>query len=163
MATIEREQLRDDITAIVDRHGRDRSSLIPILHDVKRTYHEVDSTAMQVIADLVGIHPVEVYSVTSFYAFLHGAPEGVFVIRLCGTLSCDFAGKGAVAEALRQATGVGFNETTDDGALTLEWASCVGLCDQGPALLVNDQLHTRVTPERAREIVNECRATAAGH
>jgi len=162
MATIEREQLRDDITAIVDRHGRDRSSLIPILHDVKRTYHEVDSTAMQVIADLVGIHPVEVYSVTSFYAFLHGAPEGAFVIRLCGTLSCDFAGKGAVAEALQQATGVGFNETTDDGALTLEWASCVGLCDQGPALLVNDQLHTRVTPERAREIVAECRAAAAG-
>ena len=162
MATIEREQLRDEITAIVDRHGRDRSSLIPILQDVKRTYHEVDSTAMQVIADLVGIHPVEVYSVTSFYAFLHGAPEGVFVIRLCGTLSCDFAGKGAVAEALRQATGVGFNETTDDGALTLEWASCVGLCDQGPALLVNDQLHTRVTPERAREIVAECRAAAAG-
>jgi len=162
MVTIEREQLRADITAIVDRHGRDRSSLIPILQDVKKTYHQVDSTAMQVIADLVGIHPVEVYSVTSFYAFLHGAPEGAFVIRLCGTLSCDFAGKGAVAEALQQATGVGFNETTDDGALTLEWASCVGLCDQGPALLVNDQLHTRVTPERAREIVAECRAAAAG-
>lgn len=161
MLTIESEQLRDEITAIVDRHGRDRSSLIPILQDVKRAHHEVGSAAMQVIADLVEVHPVEVYSVTSFYAFLHGAPEGAFVIRLCGTLSCDFAGKGAVAEALQQAAGVGFNETTDDGLLTLEWASCIGLCDQGPALLVNDQLHTRVTPERAREIVAECRATAA--
>jgi NADH:ubiquinone oxidoreductase subunit E len=162
MLTISREQLRDEITAIADRHGRDRSSLIPILLDVKHDYHQVDSDAMQIIADLVGIHPVEVYSVASFYAFLHGAPEGTFVIRLCGTLSCDFAGKSAVAEALQQATGVGFNETSADGTLTLEWASCVGLCDQGPALLVNDQIHTRVTPERAREIVAECRATAAG-
>lgn len=162
MVTIEREQLRDEITAIVDRYGRDRSSLIPVLLDVKRTYHEIDSTAMQVIADLIDIHPVEVYGVASFYAFLHGAPEGAYVIRLCGTLSCDFAGKAAVADALRQATGIGFSETTDDRLITLEWASCVGLCDQGPALLVNDQLHTRVTPERAREIVAECRAAAAG-
>jgi NADH:ubiquinone oxidoreductase subunit E len=157
MLTAEQERLRDEITAIVDRHGRDRSNLIPILQDVKRAYHGVDDTAMQVIADLVDVHPVEVFSVASFYAFLHGAPEGTFVVRLCGTLSCDFAGKSAVAEALQDALGVGFNETTDDGRFTLEWASCVGMCDQGPALLVNDEVHTRVTPEDARAIVADCR------
>jgi [NiFe] hydrogenase diaphorase moiety large subunit len=116
---------------------------------------------MQTIADVLDIHPVEVYSVASFYAFLHGAPEGQFVIRLCGTLSCDFAGKDAVADALKNELGVGFDESTDDGLFTLEWASCVGMCDQGPALLVNDQVHTRVTPETAREIVAACRAAAA--
>jgi NADH:ubiquinone oxidoreductase subunit E len=157
MLTAEQERLRDGITAIVDRHGRDRSNLIPILQDVKRAYHGVDDTAMQVIADLVDVHPVEVFSVASFYAFLHGAPEGTYVVRLCGTLSCDFAGKSAVAEALQDAIGVGFDETTDDGLFTLEWASCVGMCDQGPALLVNDQVHTRVTPESARTIVADCR------
>ena len=88
-------------------------------------------------------------------------PEGQFVIRLCGTLSCDFAGKDAVADALKDELGVGFNETTDDGVFTLEWASCVGMCDQGPALLVNDEVHTRVSPEKAREIVAACRAAAA--
>ena len=67
---------------------------------------------MQTIADVLDIHPVEVYSVASFYAFLHGAPEGQFVIRLCGTLSCDFAGKDAVADALKDELGVGFDETT---------------------------------------------------
>ena len=112
---------------------------------------------MQVVADLVEVHPVEVFSVASFYAFLHGAPEGAYVVRLCGTLSCDFAGKSAVAEALREALGIDFDETTDDGLFTLEWASCVGMCDQGPALLVNDQVHTRVTPDDARAIVADCR------
>jgi NADH:ubiquinone oxidoreductase subunit E len=103
---------------------------------------------------------VEVYSVASFYAFLHGAPEGRFVIRLCRTLSCEFAGKQAVAEALEQELGISFDQTTDDGLFTLEWASCVGMCDQGPALLVNDEVHTRVTPESAKEIVAACRAAA---
>jgi len=161
MPVTQQDQLRADVTALVEKLGPGRSSLIPILADVKRRFHEVDSESMQTIADVLDIHPVEVYSVASFYAFLHGAPEGQFVIRLCGTLSCDFAGKDAVADALTDALGVGFDEITSDGLFTLEWASCVGMCDQGPALLVNDQVHTRVTPEAAREIVAACRSAAA--
>ena len=114
---------------------------------------------MQTIADVLDIHPVEVYSVPVL-ACLDGAPEGQFVVRLCGTLSCDFAGKDAVADALKAELGIDFDETTDDGLFTLEWASCVGMCDQGPALLVNDDVHTRVTPESAREILAACRAAA---
>ncbi len=153
-------QLRAEVEALVERLGPGRSSLIPILADVKRRFHGIDSETMQTIANVLDIHPVEVYSVASFYAFLHGAPEGQFVIRLCGTLSCDFAGKGAVADALKDALGIDFNQTTDDGLFTLEWASCVGMCDQGPALLVNDEVHTRVTPETAKSIVAACRAAA---
>jgi NADH:ubiquinone oxidoreductase subunit E len=161
MPVTQQDQLRADVTALVEKLGPGRSSLIPILADVKRRFHEVDSESMQTIADVLDLHPVAVYSVASFYAFLHGAPEGQFVIRLCGTLSCDFAGKDAVADALTDELGVGFDETTSDGLFTLEWASCVGMCDQGPALLVNDQVHTRVTPEAAREIVAACRSAAA--
>ena len=161
MPVTQQDQLRADLTALVEKLGPGRSSLIPILADVKRRFHEVDSESMQTIADVLDIHPVEVYSVASFYAFLHGAPEGRFVIRLCGTLSCDFAGKDAIAEALTDELGVGFDETTSDGLFTLEWASCVGMCDQGPALLVNDEVHTRITPETAREIVAACRSAAA--
>jgi len=155
------EQLRTEVSALVDRLGPGRSSLIPILQEVKRQYQGVDAEAMQVIAEALDIHPVEVYSVASFYAFLHGAPQGRFVFRLCGTLSCEFAGKDAVAEALSGELGIGFDETTDDGLFTLEWASCVGMCDQGPALLVNDQIYTRVTPQSVREVVAACRVTAA--
>ncbi len=161
MPVTEQDQFRADITALVEKLGPGRSSLIPILADVKRRYHEIDSENMQTIADVLDIHPVEVHSVASFYAFLHGAPEGRFVIRLCGTLSCDFAGKDAVAAALKDELGVDFDETTDDGLFTLEWASCIGMCDQGPALLVNDQVHTRVTPQAVHEIVAACRTAAA--
>ena len=159
MLTID-SAIRDDVAAIVERHGADRTSLIPILQDVKKAHSEITDDAMQVVADLLDIHPVEVYSVATFYAFLHGAPEGRFVVRLCGTLSCDFAGKTAVAEALRASLGIDFGATTDDGVFTLEWASCVGMCDQGPALLVNDKVFTRVTPAKVAEIVAEYRGQA---
>jgi len=161
MPVTQQEQLRADVVALVAKLGPGRSSLIPILQDVKRRFQEVDAESMQTIADVLDIHPVEVYSVASFYAFLHGAPEGRFVIRLCGTLSCDFAGKAAVADALRDELAIDFDQITDDGLFTLEWTSCIGMCDQGPALLVNDQVHTRVTAEKAREIVAACRAAAA--
>lgn len=156
----DQNQLRAEVIALVDKLGPGRSSLIPILTDVKRRFHEIDAESMQTIADVLDIHPVEVYSTASFYAFLHGAPEGQFVIRLCGTLSCDFAGKDAIADALKDEIGIDFDQTTDDGVFTLEWASCVGMCDQGPALLVNDEVHTRVTPDAARQIVAACRTAA---
>jgi NADH:ubiquinone oxidoreductase subunit E len=157
MIASQQEQLRAEISGVLEKLGPGRSSLIPILQDVKRRHRAVDSDAMQVIADMLDIHPVEVYSVASFYAFLHGAPQGAHVIRLCGTLSCDFAGKDAVADALRTELGVDFDQTTADGLVTLEWASCIGMCDQGPALLVDDEVHTRVTPADVRAIVASCR------
>jgi NADH:ubiquinone oxidoreductase subunit E len=161
MPVTEQEHLRADVTALVEKLGPGRSSLIPILLDIKGRYRVIDAETMQTIAALLDIHPVEVYSVASFYAFLHGAPTGRYAVRLCGTLSCDFAGKSEVADALSRELGIGFGQTTDDGLFTLEWASCVGMCDQGPALLVNDEVHTRVTPETAREIIAACRSAAA--
>ncbi len=159
MTVTQQEQLRTELDELIEKLGPGRSSLIPILSEVKRRYHGVDDDAMQIVADALDIHPVEVYSVASFYAFLHGAPQGAHTIRLCQTLSCDSAGKQAVADALTGELGIGFGETTDDGQFTLEWASCVGMCDQGPALLVNDQVHTRVTPASVHEIVAACRAS----
>jgi NADH:ubiquinone oxidoreductase subunit E len=155
------DQLHAEVAELIEKLGPGRSSLIPILQEVKRRHRGIDTEAMQVIAAALDIHPVEVHSVASFYAFLHGETEGRFVVRLCGTLSCDFAGKDAVADALQEELGIGFDQTTDDELFTLEWASCVGMCDQGPALLINDRVYTRVTPEQVPGIVADCRALAA--
>jgi NADH:ubiquinone oxidoreductase subunit E len=163
MLVTQQEQLRAEVTALVDRLGPGRSSLIPILQEVKTQYHGIDSDAMQIVADLLDIHPVEVYGVATFYAFLNPTAQGQFVVRLCRTVSCELAGKSAVARQLESELGVTFGETSEDGRFTLEWANCMGMCDQGPALLVNDRVHTRVTPETVREIVAECRATHDGH
>jgi NADH:ubiquinone oxidoreductase subunit E len=157
MLVTERERLRDDIVELCTKHGRDRGALIPILQHIQRRYDHLSEFAMQVVADALDIHPVEVHSVASFYSYLGTERKGRFIIRLCRTISCDLAGKEAVARQLENDLGIGFGQTTKDGNFTLEYANCIGLCDQGPALLVNDELHTRVTPEKVHEILEGCR------
>ena len=158
-----RERLAGEIQALAEKHGKKHSALIPIVQEIKQKYRQIDSFAMQVIADQLGIHPVEVYSVVSFYAFLGSQAQGKFIIRLCRTISCDMQGKDRVMRQLENDLGIKFGETTKDGKFSLEWANCMGMCDQGPALLVNEKLHTRVTPERVHEILEECRRSFGVH
>ncbi len=157
MSVIDTDRTRSEVAALICRLGADRSALLPILQDVKRRSGAIDSETMQVVADLLGIHPVEVYSVATFYSFLDPSPHGVFTLRLCQTVSCDLAGKAEVARAFEEELGIEFGETTADGAFSLGWANCIGLCDQGPALLVNEEVYARVTPQSVPGIVAACR------
>lgn len=157
MLLTERQQLKEDIGAWVGKFGRTRSALIPVLQEVQKKYHQISDYAMQEIADLLDIHPVEIYSVVTFYAFLNEGYHGTFVIRLCRTISCAMAGKDRIARQLENDLGISFGETTPDGKFTLEWANCIGMCDQGPALLVNDQVFTQVTAAKVSEILETCR------
>lgn len=163
MLVNQQQKVQEEIRALVERHGRARSSLMPILQELQREHSSVNDFAMQVVADELGIHPAEVYGVVSFYSFLHHEPRGRFVIRLCQTISCDLAGKARVARQLENELGIRFGQTTADGRFSLEWASCLGMCDQGPALLVNDQVHTKVTPDQVHAILEECRRVFGAH
>ena len=159
MLATEQQNLGAEIAQLAEKHGRDRSALIPILQGIQERYHHISDFAMQEVARLLDVHPVEVYSVVTFYAFLNTKELGRFVIRLCRTISCDMQNKDRVARQLRNELGIEFGETTPDGNFTLEWANCLGMCDQGPALLVNDQVYTRVTPAMVHEILEACRRT----
>jgi [NiFe] hydrogenase diaphorase moiety large subunit len=159
----QQQRLQNDIRELVAAHGRDRSSLIPVLQDLQRRHTTISDFAMQVLADELGIHPAEVYGVTSFYAFLRQPARGQFIFRLCRTISCELAHKSRVARQLENDLGIAFGETTDDGRFGLEWANCLGMCDQGPALLVNERVYTRVTPEQVHQIIDECKRTFGAH
>jgi NADH:ubiquinone oxidoreductase subunit E len=135
---------------------------MPILQELKRTRYHISEYSMQVIADLLDIHPVEVDSVVSFYSYLDEKPQGQFVIRLCQTITCAMRGKDHVARQLVNDLGVEFGQTSPDGKFSLGWANCLGMCDQGPAMLVNDRIFTRVTPEKVHGILDQCRRTFAG-
>lgn len=162
MTAVELDQLRQDVAAVAGRTDFNRASLVPVLRAIKEKYRCIDSEAMQLIADVLGIHPVEVYSVATFYSFIHPEVEGQLVFRLCRTLSCQLEGKDAVANQLENDLGVSFGGTTPDQLYSLEWANCMGMCDQGPAMLVNDTVYTRLTPERVSEIIAGYRAGQTG-
>jgi [NiFe] hydrogenase diaphorase moiety large subunit len=155
MLVLEKNAMTEEIELLVDKYGKDRSSLLPILQDIQRKHKYIPDFAQQEVARLLDIHPVEVFSVVSFYSFLNTQPKGRNIVRLCQTITCDMAGKAAVAKALERELGIKFGETTKDNKFTLEFVNCLGMCDQGPALLVNERVYSKITPESSVSILSE--------
>ena len=155
MLVLEKNSLSEEIEQLVDLFGKDRSSLLPILQSIEKKHNYISDFAQQEVARMLDIHPVEVFSVITFYSFLTYKPKGRNIVRLCQTITCDMFGKKAVADAIQRELGIKFGETTKDKKVTLEYANCLGMCDQGPAMLVNDQVYSHLTPEKAVEILSE--------
>jgi NADH:ubiquinone oxidoreductase subunit E len=154
MLVLEKNTMTYEIEQLVEKHGKDRSSLMPILQAIQRKHKYISDFAQQEIARVLDIHPVEVYSVISFYAFLNTTPKGRNIVRLCKTITCDMHGKAEVAKAIERELGIKFGETTKDNKFTLEYANCLGMCDQGPAMIINERVFYKLTPEKAVEILN---------
>jgi len=163
MLVTHNEKLMNELKEIAARHGNNRSALMQMLERVQIRQSRISEYMMQMIADVLDIHPVEVYGVVSFYHFLNTRPKGKFIVRLCRTISCDMLGKDRVARQLENDLGIKFGQTTPDGKFTLEWVNCLGMCDEGPALLVNDVAHAKVTPEKVSEILDACRKKFGPH
>mgnify|MGYP005846339799 CR=1 FL=1 len=155
MLVMEKNAMTEEIELLVSKYGQNRSSLIPILQDIQRKHKYIPDFAQQEVARLLDIHPVEVFSVISFYSFLNTTPKGKYIVRLCQTISCDMQGKAAVAKAIERELGIKFGETSRDNKFTLEFANCVGMCDQGPAMIINERVYSKLTPEKAVQILNE--------
>ncbi len=158
MASITTNRIQEEIRAA---NGGDpvkgKAKLLVVLQRIQARFGTISPEAMQEVADALGIRPVEVEEVVSFYSFLSTEKKGKFTFRLCRTLSCDMSGKHRVAHQLESELGIRFGETTPDGMFTLETTNCMGMCDQGPAMMVNDRIFTHVTPEKVHQIVEECR------
>lgn len=159
MLITKQARLREEVRELADQFGYTRSALLPILQQIQHRHYHISEFAMQAVADTLGIHPTEVYGVVTFYSFLNREPRGRFEIRLCKTISCAIQDSSRVARQLENDLGIKFGETTPDGKFSLDWANCIGMCDQGPGLLVNDQVFTRVTPEKVHDIVEGLRRT----
>jgi [NiFe] hydrogenase diaphorase moiety large subunit len=157
MLVSEAERIKENVAAWADRYGRGRSALLPILHEVQQEYRRIPEYALQEIANALGLHPTEVYGVVSFYSFLDHRPQGRYVIRLCRSVSCDLQENQTIERQLENELGIRFGETTPDRNFTLGWTGCLGMCDQGPALLVNDRVVACVTPDLVHELVKACR------
>jgi NADH:ubiquinone oxidoreductase subunit E len=157
MLVEEKNSLSEEIEDYVKEYGSNRASLLPILQAIQRKHSNISDFAQQEVAKMLDIHPVEVYSVISFYSFLHSKPRGRNIVRLCRTIACDMSGKEEVEKVIKRELGIDFGQTTKDGRITLEFTNCLGMCDQGPAMIVNERVYVKLDPEKAINILNEIR------
>ncbi|MBU0745081.1 MAG: NAD(P)H-dependent oxidoreductase subunit E, partial [Gammaproteobacteria bacterium] len=121
-------EIRSELQLLIDKYGNERTALKPILHDLQEKYHGIPDKHMQILADMLRLHAIEVQEVVSFYSFYNTGKKGKYIVRMCKTMPCKMAGAKEVAEQFEKILGIKFGETTADEKFTLEWTSCIGMC-----------------------------------
>ncbi len=117
---------------------------------------------MDFVARYLGMAPVAVYEVASFYTMYNTRPVGRYKISICTNLPCALHDAGKAAEHLKQKLGIDFGETTADGMFTLQQGECFGACGDAPVLLVNNKrMESFMQPEKLDALLAELRAAAA--
>lgn len=107
------------------------------------------------IAEMLGMTPEELDGVATFYSLIFRKPVGKHVILICDTVSCWVMGYEKIRDHLSSRLGIGLGETSGDGRFTLLPAACLGACDEAPAMMIDDELFTNLTPARVDEILNK--------
>jgi len=116
---------------------------------------------MDFVADYLGMPPIAVYEVASFYAMYNLKPTGRFKLTICTNLPCALQGANAAAEQLKQRLGIGFGETTGDGKFTLKEGECMGACGDAPVVLVNNKrMASFLNPPQMDALLDELSAAA---
>lgn len=146
------------VCEIVDRHGRDAARLIPILQEVQQEYRYLPEEVLTFLATSLDIPPARVYGVATFYSHFTLEPRGKYTIRLCDGTACHVRQSIPILEALRKRLGLDEkNRTTPDMLFTVETVSCLGACGLAPVVVINDDVHGLMTPEKALDLVEAIR------
>jgi NADH:ubiquinone oxidoreductase subunit E len=143
------------IQDLVTKHGRERTSLMPILQGVVEKNNFLSDQDMTEIAMELDLSAAQVYGTATFYSFLDTMPRGKYVIRVCKTISCDMHGKKIIINTIENMLKIKVGETTQDKKFTLLETNCLGWCHKGPSLLINDEVYSELTQDKIHEIIAE--------
>ncbi|MFD1832863.1 NADH-quinone oxidoreductase subunit NuoE [Streptomyces desertarenae] len=153
-----RARLEADAREIIARYPGSRSALLPLLHLVQSEEGYVTPTGMRFCAELLGLTTAEVTAVATFYSMYRRKASGDYQVGVCTNTLCAVMGGDAIFEALQEHLGIGNQETTGDGKVTLEHIECNAACDYAPVVMVNWEFFDNQTPESARRLVDDLRA-----
>jgi NADH-quinone oxidoreductase subunit E len=153
-----RERLVAEAQQIIRRYPQSRSALLPMLHLVQSEDGYVSPDGIELCAELLGLEAAEVSAVTTFYSQYKKRPNGTYTVGVCTNTLCAIMGGDVLFDSLSEHLDVGHNQTTDDGAFTLERVECNAACDYAPVMMVNWEFFDNQTPASARSVVDELRA-----
>lgn len=142
------------IEEILDETGYGVDAALPVLLRVQGKKGWISGDTIEYLARRLKIQPAYIYGLSTFYAYLRTKLGGRHVIHLCRDSSCEGSGSFEIAKALQKKMKIKIGETTPDGSFTLKWASCIGRCDEGPAMLINEEAYTGLTPKTAVDIIS---------
>ena len=149
------------VAAIIDGYGCRREALIAIMQDIQAEYKYLSEETLELIAEKLDISIAKVYSVATFYENFSLEPKGKYIIKVCDGTACHVRKSQPIYDALREHLGLtGEKKTSADGLFTLETVACLGACGLAPVMTVNDQVHSKMTPERALALLQDLKKEA---
>lgn len=157
-----KEEKRTGKTAAPEIADRRRGNLLPLLKEAQETHRCVSRKFMTDASQSMHLSVSDIYGVSTFYSFLSTQPGGKNIIRVCRSLPCYVKNSREILKSIEGVLGIKPGETTPDGLFSLELANCIGACDQAPAMLVNADVHGRLTPEKIERILNSYKTGGEG-
>ena len=143
---------------IIEHYGKKAGSLIPIMQDIQAEYRYLPGELLTYVAEQIGITEAKAYSVATFYENFSFEAKGKYVIKVCDGTACHVRKSIPILEGLYKELGLGKKKhTTDDQLFTVETVSCLGACGLAPAVMVNDEVHPKMTPEKMSELIAKLR------
>src|SRR5687768_12071079 len=158
----------DDKLKEVDRiigfypEGKQRSAVIPVLHLAQQEFGGwLSVETMDYVASLLGMEPIEVYEVATFYSMYNLKPVGKYMFEVCQTGPCMINGSDEIIAYIGNKLGIRPGETTADGMFTLKTVECLGACGYAPMMQLGKDYREHLTKEKVDAIIKECRNKAA--
>lgn len=143
---------------IIEFYGRKAASLIPIMQDIQAEYRYLPGELLTYVAGQIGITEAKAYSVATFYENFSFEPKGKYIIKVCDGTACHVRKSAPILEAFQKELGLSAKKhTTDDMLFTVETVSCLGACGLAPTVMVNEEVHPKMTPEKVLELIQKLR------
>ena len=137
-----------------------RELVVDVMFELQDHYGYLSDEALEEAALLIGMTPLEMEELATFYTFIFREPVGKYVIHVCDSIICWMDGYESIRDFLCQKLGIKMGETTPDGLFTLLPVCCIGYCDRAPAILIHRKVYGPLTPEKLDNILEELKAEA---
>ncbi|MBM9433536.1 NADH-quinone oxidoreductase subunit NuoE [Flaviflexus equikiangi] len=151
-------RLRHEMAQIIAKYPDDRSALLPMLHLIQSEDGYVSPRGIALCSDVLSLTRAEVSAVATFYSQYRRRPNGEYNVGVCTNALCAVMGGDIIWEKLSEHLGIGHDQTTADGKITLEQLECNAACDYAPVIMVNWEFFDNQTPASALELVDKITA-----
>jgi NADH:ubiquinone oxidoreductase subunit E len=131
----------------------EHSNILQKLEELQNEYGHISGQAMLELSKSMNITVSDIYGIATFYSFFSVKPQGTYIIRVCKSLPCYLKNYELIVKTIRKELGIGPGETTGDGKFSLQLTNCIGACDQAPAMMINNDLHVNLTPDKIAGIL----------
>ena len=145
------------VDQVFKRYPADKreSAVMPLLHLAQREFGGwLSQEAMDYVADLVGLSPIRVYEVATFYTMYNLKPVGKYHVQVCTNISCWLCASDGVVKALEGKLRISMGQTSEDARFTLSEVECLGACVNAPMMQINDDYYENLTPDKVSEVID---------